>query len=210
MDKERARNKTRARYDRNAPWYDILETPMEWLKFGSWRKRLVGRLRGQRILEAGVGTGKNLSHYPTGMVFVALDLSSRMLARAKARAERLGVEVALFQMDVENLGLATGAFDTVFASFLFCSVPDPVEGLKELSRVCKPDGRLVLLEHVRPQNRVLGLLFDVLNPLVVRITGANINRATAENLIKAGWKIRKEERFFWDIVRLIEAVPEGG
>ncbi|MBW2028232.1 MAG: class I SAM-dependent methyltransferase [Deltaproteobacteria bacterium] len=206
MDKEQARNKTRARYNRNGPWYDILETPMEWLKFKAWGKRLLARVKAGKILEAGVGTGKNVSYYPNGKAFVALDLSFRMLARARARAERLGMEVALFQMDVENLGFTAGVFDTVFASFLFCSVPDPVEGLKELRRVCKPDGSLVLLERVRPQNRLLGLLFDVLNPLVVRIRGVNINRATSENLIKAGWKIRKEERLSWDNVRLFEAV----
>ena len=69
-----------------------------------------------------------------------------------------------------------------FASFVFCAVPDPVQGLRELRRVCKPDGRLLLLKHVRSGNELLGILFDALNPLIVRMMGANINRRTVDNI----------------------------
>jgi ubiquinone/menaquinone biosynthesis C-methylase UbiE len=86
-------------------------------------------------------------------------------------------------------------------------VPDPVQGLRELHRVCKPDGRLLLLEHVRPTNELLGILFDVLNPIVVRMMGANINRRTIDNIKAAGWQIQTEKKLSSDIVRLIEARP---
>jgi ubiquinone/menaquinone biosynthesis C-methylase UbiE len=86
-------------------------------------------------------------------------------------------------------------------------VPDPVAGLLELKRVCKPEGRLLLIEHMRPKNFAMGFLFDVLNPMIVRMTGANINRKTINNIRVAGWQIRTEEHLSSDIVRWIEAVP---
>ena len=99
------------------------------------------------------------------------------------------------------------SFDTVFATFVFCSVPDPVAGLRELRRVCKPDGRLLLLEHMRPESSLAGIIFDLINPIVVRIVGANVNRRTADNVRRAGWQIQLEEKLSSDVVRWIEAGP---
>lgn len=100
------------------------------------------------------------------------------------------------------------AVSTAFSTlprFVFCSVPDPVQGLSELRRVCKPDGRLLLLEHVRPGNRLLGILFDLINPLIVRMMGANINRKTIDNVKAAGWQIQSTQNLSSDVIRLIEA-----
>jgi ubiquinone/menaquinone biosynthesis C-methylase UbiE len=86
-------------------------------------------------------------------------------------------------------------------------VPDPIDGLQELRRVCKPDGKLLLLEHMRPENFVLGLIFDLFYPMIAQMMGANINRRTIINIWKAGWQIKAEECLSSDIVRMIEAVP---
>lgn len=196
---------TRRRYDRLAPFYDLLEAPMERLRFASWRARLCNRIIGNRALEAGVGTGKNLPYYPRDVKVTAVDISPRMLERAQKRASALGLEVELLEMDVQHLAFPDHVFDTIFSTFLFCSVPDPVLGLRELRRVCKPGGKLLLLEHMRPSNLLLRFLFDLLNPLVVRVVGANINRRTMENIRRAGWQIRVEDRLSSDIVRWIEA-----
>jgi len=117
----------------------------------------------------------------------------------------LGLDVRLLEMDAQCLAFPDNCFDTVFATFVFCSVPDPVQGLRELRRVCKPDGRLLLLEHVRPGNRLLGILFDLINPLIVRMMGANINRKTIDNIKSAGWQIQTTQNLSSDVVRLIEA-----
>jgi len=119
----------------------------------------------------------------------------------------LHLQIDLQEMDIQHLEFADHAFDTVFATFVFCSVPDPVAGLRELRRVCKPDGKLLLLEHMRPANPVLGFIFDVFNPLIVRIIGANINRRTVENIRQAGWQITVQENLSGDIVKWIEAAP---
>ena len=119
----------------------------------------------------------------------------------------LELDVRLFEMDAQNLAFPDQCFDTVFATFVFCSVPDRVQGLRELRRVCRLDGRLVVLEHVRPDSKLLGIFFDVLNPFVVRMMGANINRRTIDAIKEAGWQIKTEKKLFSDIVWLIEATP---
>ena len=207
MSKKSNVNPTRRRYDRLASFYDLLEAPVERFRFASWRARLRDRIVGDQALEVGVGTGKNLPYYPRDVKVTAVDLSPRMLERARRRASVLGLEVELREMDVQDLAFPDHIFDTVFATFVFCSVPDPVLGLRELRRVCKPGGMLLLLEHMRPGNPILGLLFDLLNPMVVRMMGANINRRTMENIRRAGWRIRVEERLSSDIVWWIEAEP---
>jgi phosphatidylethanolamine/phosphatidyl-N-methylethanolamine N-methyltransferase len=198
---------TRKRYDRLAPFYDLLEKPLEGLQFAQWRTRLGERISGDSILEVGVGTGKNIRYYPQDAKVTAIDISQHMLTRARRKVEASGVDVDLAEMDVQNLAFPDHSFDTVLATFVFCSVPDPVQGLRELLRVCRPGGRLVLLEHMRPTNPILGALFDLLNPLVVRMMGANINRRTVENIRQAGWKVAVEENLFTDMVKWIEAEP---
>jgi ubiquinone/menaquinone biosynthesis C-methylase UbiE len=198
---------TRKRYNRIAFLYDLMEGPMERLRFAGWRRKLTGRIAGPTALEVGVGTGKNLIFYPDGVHTTAIDLSPRMLERARKRANTLNLDVNLQEMDVQHLDFADDSFDTVFATFVFCSVPDPVAGLQELRRVCKPDGRLLLIEHMRPENFILGLIFDLLNPMIVRMMGANINRRTISNIRKADWQIKAEECLSSDIVKMIEAAP---
>ena len=180
---------------------------MERFLFASWRARLRDRIVGNRVLEVGVGTGKNIPYYPQEMEITAIDLSPRMMERAQRNALILGQEVDFWEMDVQHLAFPDQVFDTVFATFVFCSVPDPVSGLRELRRVCKPGGTLLLLEHMRTKNFILGFLFDLLNPIVVRMMGANINRRTLDNIRMAGWRIQVEERLSSDIVCWIEANP---
>ena len=200
-------NNTRKRYNRIAFIYDFIEAPLEFLRMASWREKLRSCIIGDRALEIGVGTGKNLPYCPPGVKISAIDFSRRMLTRAREKALQNNLKVDFLEMDVQQLAFPDHFFDTVFATFVFCSVPDPVLGLKELRRVCKPDGRLLLLEHMRPGNPVLGFLFDLVNPLVVRMMGANINRMPIDNIKSAGWQIKIEQKLSSDIVRWIEAKP---
>jgi ubiquinone/menaquinone biosynthesis C-methylase UbiE len=197
---------TRARYDRIARFYDMMESGMERGRFSEWRPRLWAEVRGPEVLEVGVGTGKNFPYYPQDVNVTAIDLSPRMLEKAEQRAEREGIRVDLRVMDAQHLDFPDDRFDTVVTAFVFCSVPDPVLGLRELRRVTKRDGRVLLLEHVRPPG-LLGHASDVVNPVVVRLWGANVNRWTVENARRAGLQIERVEDLWRGIVKLIVARP---
>jgi len=110
-------------------------------------------------------------------------------------------------MDAQNLQFPEGSFDTVVATCVFCSVPDPIKGLEEIKRVCKPGGKVILLEHVRSDNPILGKIMDLLDPLTVRMIGPHINRRTVENIIKAGLRILSIEDQNIKILKHIVAEP---
>jgi ubiquinone/menaquinone biosynthesis C-methylase UbiE len=195
---------TRKRYDRIAPIYDVIEWPME-LRSKGWRHDLWATIPEGRVLEVGVGTGKNLPYHPPGREVVAIDISGRMLARAKARAVRLGVSVQLQEADAQALPFPDHSFDAVVASFVFCSVPAPLLGLREAHRVLRPGGRLELLEHVVSRGRVLGALMRWFDWLPARIWGAHIDRDTAAHVEAAGYAEVITRNLMLDIVQRISA-----
>ena len=176
------------RYDRMAWLYDFYDAPMEYAGIRRRRKRLVAKARG-RVLEVGVGTGKNLPYYPDGVQLTAIDVSAAMMRRARRRAEKLGIRPGFEIADVAALPFPDDTFDTTLATAVFCSVADPVAGLRELGRVTKPDGQILLLEHVRPRNPLLGWLADLTTVFTRRIFGFRANRRTEDNLVIAGLEI---------------------
>ena len=184
---------TRARYQRISPIYDKIEWLME-KRFRPWREKLWQFVYGPEVLEVGVGTGKNMEFWPLNCKITAIDLTPGMLAIARQCVKSLNRQGDDLRLgDVQHLELPSGIFDTVVATFVFCSVPDPIQGLREIGRVVRPGGQILLLEHVRIDQPVIGTLMDILAPLIVRLNGANINRRTIENVRIAGLHIDRVE-----------------
>ncbi len=130
-----------------------------------------------------------------------------MLKRAKEKANQLGRTFELLEMDAQNLAFPDNTFDTVITTCVFCSVPDPIKGLKEMKRVTKPTGKILMLEHMRSEHKLIGKLMDILNPIGLHIVGANINRKTLENIQHVGLKIAKEDLLMYDIFKTLVVSP---
>jgi ubiquinone/menaquinone biosynthesis C-methylase UbiE len=204
---ERDTSLTQQRYDRQARLFDITEAPVEKLLFGRLRRRLWGDVGGDRVLEIGVGTGKNLPYHPPGARVVAVDLSPKMIRRAQAKAGGMDRAPDFVLADAQYLPFRDDAFDAAAATFVFCSVPDPVVGLKEARRVTS--GKVHLLEHVRAASKIAGKLMDLVNPIAVRMSGANINRETVKNVEAAGISLESVDSTAFGIVKLIRGAPRG-
>ena len=193
---------TKRRYDRHARFYDLMQSGG---RMDAWRERVWRRVRGPRVLEVGVGTGLNFPYYPPGAQVTAVDLSPKMLERARRRAARDGVAVDLREADAQALPFPDASFETVIATCVLCSIPDPVLGLHEIRRALVPGGQLLTLDHVLSHKPVLGGLMRLVNPIVVRIMGANIDRETVDNVRGADFRDVQVEPLWLDIMQLIEA-----
>ena len=194
------------RYDRIAPYFDKIEGMMEKMMMGQLRTNIWQYIRGENILEAGVGTGKNFPYYPEGKALTAIDFSPVMIQQAKKKRENLGMKIDLSVMDVQSLDYPDNHFDSVIGTCLFCSVPDPVQGLQELKRVCKPGGEVLLLEHVLSSNKFAAMIMHLLNPITVRLFGANINRETVKTVQGCGFYSVELLPESSHIIKLIRAV----
>ena len=173
LPKRENNNKIKNRYNRISKVYDLIEKPMEAMMMDNWRKELFKEIEGKKILEVGVGTGKNLQYYSSDKEVTGIDFSEKMLSKAKYRSEHKE-NITLMEMNAENMSFEDNAFDTVVTSCVFCSVPEPVKGLKEIRRVCKNGGKVIMLEHMRSDKPAVGKFMDMVNFIPVHIWGANI------------------------------------
>ena len=194
------------RYQRIAPVYDFLDLPFEYGRYRRVRRLLFQGLSG-RLLDAGVGTGRNFPFYPPGSQVVGIDISSAMLARAEPRRKSAAAEVELRQMDVTRLDIPGRTFDAAVATFLFCVLPEELQvpALKELGRVVKPGGPVRLLEYVRPQRTVRRVLARLWEPWIAWAYGASFDRRTEEHIPEAGLELTEARFVVDDLVRLMSA-----
>ncbi len=185
-----------------------MEWPVEHFLFKKWREQLWSEIHGTEMLEIGVGTGKNIPFYPANLQVTGIDLSPKMLDRARTVLDKQDNDaVTLREMDAQNMEFDDHTFDEVVATFVFCSVPDPVLGLSEARRVTKPGGKLFLLEHMLSKNKLIAAVMKKMDAPLHFVSGVHIARKTVRNVEKAGWKInRVQELTSTGIVRMIEAV----
>lgn len=192
------------RYERIAPFYDLLDWPFEWRRYRTLRPLLFRDLSG-RLLDAGIGTGRNCAFYPPDAIVSGIDFSSAMLARAARRCPTVAREGRLYRMDVTRLAFAPGSFDAAVATFLFCVLPDALQvpALRELGRVVKPGGVIRLLEYVRPHGRVRRFISQIWQPWIAWAYGASFDRETDRHVPEAGLDLSESRYVVPDLVKLL-------
>lgn len=164
---------------------------LEQTKLSSLRQRVVWEVSG-RTLEIGAGTGANVAHYRPDVTVTAIDLRPAHLLTAHEKASRRTrqIDFTAACADAEQLPFADNAFDTVLGTLVFCSIARPDIALAEIQRVLRPEGRLILLEHVRGQKGMTRIMTDWLNPLWLAAQGVcHLNRETAATVDAAGFRI---------------------
>lgn len=196
---------TQSKYTRAAKFYDTIELPIEKLLFVKNRQRAVHQASGE-VLEVGVGTGKNLPYYPPSAQVTAIDFSSGMLKYAQKRLNEVALtDCRLIKMDAQNMSFSDQSFDSVLASFVLCTIPEPMQGLGEVHRVLKKGGKAIFLEHMKSRNGLINVFLYMMNALSLPILGTSMTRSTKDNIEKAGFRIVTEENLLFDVVRLIVA-----
>lgn len=195
-----------SKYNRIAPIYELLDLPLEFFFFRKWRKESLSGLSG-KILEVGVGTGRNLKYYPAGCRVIGIDKSAGMLQKAWEKAEGMK-NITLYPMDAEHLEFPDNSFDYVVATFVLCTIPDPVKALREMRRVLKPSGELIALEHVHSDYLFIAFIEHLINPALFFLLGDHTTRHTVKNIEKAGFTIKETKKLaFKDVFRKIRAKP---
>lgn len=193
-------------FDQIAAPYDRGMALLERLWLRKMRRRLLPYAQG-RVLEVGIGTGANLPHYPPSAKITGIDESADMLQVAARRSAALDGRASLGQINAEHLAFASGTFDAVVGSLVFCSVVDPLRALVEIRRVLhNPGGRLLLLEHMRPRVRPLAWLIDLADVPWYAFNGrCHLNRQTQRTIVSAGFEIERMEGRLGGFFRLIVA-----
>jgi len=193
-----------ARYERIAPFYDLLDLPFERKRYQALRPLMFQNLGGE-LLDAGIGTGRNCAFYPPDAVVSGIDTSPAMLARAHHRCPTLAAGGRFYQMDVTDLEFPTGSFDAAVATFLFCVLPNDLQvpALRELGRVVKPGGLIRLLEYVRPRGTFRRIMARIWQPWIAFAYGASFDRHTEGHVPESGLELVESRYVVDDLLKLI-------
>lgn len=198
---------TKQKWDNAAATFDFMSAYGPEKRWEPFKREFFSAMHG-KILFLAVGTGLDIAFFPPNQDIIGIDISSKMLERAKDRVAQYQGNIELHEMDVHDLPFPDGTFDQVFTSCTFCSVPDPVRGLETLKRVLKPGGELRMFEHTGSRYYPFKLLLNMMNPLSKKL-GPEVNRDTVSNVRQAGFRIRQVNHIFLDVVKTIVAEAPG-
>lgn len=199
------------KYNRTAMFYDWVDYPFERFRYRKIRERLWKGVSG-KVLDAGVGTGCNMPYYPPDADVVGVDLSQKMLARAQQKMKALKKVIPLYHASVYALPFPDRCFDVVVATFLCCVVSDPLQAATEMKRVCKQNGRILLLEYVLSSSRWHRFLQYLMTPYTRWMFGVDFSQDTTASLVAAGLVIEHQEFLVADVLKMITVrlAEEGG
>jgi ubiquinone/menaquinone biosynthesis C-methylase UbiE len=193
---------TKRKWDFSSSFYDLLAYGPE-RRWAPDKRELFANMHG-KVLFVAMGTGQDIPFFPPGRDIVGIDISPRMLAKAKTRAARYAGSLDLRVMDIHELEFPDHSFDQVVTSCTLCSVPNPVAGLTALRRVLKAGGILYMFEHTGSHIFPFNLMLELMTPLWKPI-GPEMNRDTVSNVEKAGFEIQQVKTVYLDVVKTIIA-----
>ena len=191
-------------WDKKSRSYDREMRFFERVLFGDSRDWACSQARGD-VLEVAVGTGLNLDAYPLDIRLTGIDLSDEMLAIARTLARELGREVALRQGDAHSLPFDNATFDTVVCTFGLCAIPDIDKALDEMTRVLRPGGRLILVDHVSSSSRVARNIQRALEVITVPMASEHFLRRPVNKVKQRAFTVERAERFKLGLVERIVA-----
>jgi len=195
---------TRAKWDKLAPRFDGMASQGAEKRWEPAKRELFAHMHG-KVLFLALGTGLDIPFFPPGQDITAIDISPKMVELAQPRMDAYDGTITAREMDVHEMDFAPESFDQVFTSCTFCSVPNPVEGLKALHRVLKPGGELFMFEHTGSRFYPFRQMMDLMTLLTSRI-GPDMNRPTVDNVRKAGFRLVEVKNVYLDVVKTIRAV----
>jgi ubiquinone/menaquinone biosynthesis C-methylase UbiE len=197
---------TKRKWDRASRNFDVMAGRGPEKRWAPYKREFFSRMRpGAKILFLAVGTGLDVPFFPPERDIVGIDISERMLEKAHKRTDAYRGRLEVRPMDVHEMDFRDASFDQVFTSCTFCSVPDPVRGLKALHRVLKPGGELHMFEHTGSRWFPFNLVMHVMTPLSRRL-GPEMNRDTVGNVVAAGFRLTEVRHVYLDVVKTIHAV----
>jgi ubiquinone/menaquinone biosynthesis C-methylase UbiE len=197
---------TQKKWDKAAPTFDLMAGFGAEKRWEPVKRKLFSNMGDGEILFLAVGTGLDVPFFPEGRNITGIDISEKMLAQAQPRVKAYVGDLKTQQADVHEMPFEEGRFDQVFTSCTFCSVPNPIEGLKALKRVLKPGGDLFMFEHTGSRYFPFRPMMNLMT-LVSRRVGPDMNRTTVENVLAAGYELKKVTHVYMDVVKTIHAVP---
>ena len=198
---------TKAKWDRAAANFDLMSGFGPEKRWAPFKRHFFSSMRG-KVLFLAVGTGLDIPFFPKGADIVGIDISDKMLEKARPRAAAYEGSLELRHADVHELDDADATYDQVFTSCTFCSVPRPIEGLRALRRVLKPDGELHMFEHTGSRWFPISVMMHLMTQLSRRL-GPEMNRDTPANVERAGYELLKVSPVYLDVVKTIHARSPG-
>lgn len=193
-------------YDFIARWYDFLIYPFECILTKSSRKKLLSQARG-KVLELAIGTGASLKWYGGNCEITGVDFSREMLKKAREKGKRLNLKARFILGDVENLKLKPKSFDTVVDTLGLCTYKNPIKVLKNMKKLCKPDGKILLLEHGKSSNGLIKSLQKLREKRHYKKTGCSLIKRPDDLVKKAGLNSIQIERSIFGTIYSITAKP---
>jgi len=195
---------TRAKWDKAARHFDFMAARGAEQRWAPFKRALFSEMDG-KVLFLALGTGLDIAAFPPGKDITAIDISPGMLEQARPRIAAYDGNLTALEMDVHEMSFADDSFDQVFTSCTFCSVPDPVGGLKALRRILRPGGELFMFEHTGSRYYPFKWMMELMTLLSERL-GPSMNRDTVGNVRAAGFEVVEVNNLFLDVVKTIRAV----